>query len=510
MASTNSKAKFTGVTKITTGKTINKAGGSAFQLNEKAALVTAVLTTFINEPKFYGDNTQDLVKTARDMVKTDPEFVAKLAAYARAEFHMRTVSHVLAGEVAKGAKGHQCVRKMIRKVIERPDDMTNIIAYHLDTFGARKKNPTAKVKVSDNPIPRGLRRGIADIFGKFDEYALAKYKGTDDKVKLRDVLLLTRPKPANDAQAALWKKLIEGTLEVPETRETVLSEKGQSKETWEGLIDSGMGYMAILRNLKNMLENKISATHLTKVLNRLRDPEQVRKSKQLPFRFYAAYKMVQATGLSKAGDVLGAIEDALAVSFENLPRLKGTTAIVVDESGSMSTALSENSSICYREVGNLLAGAAGKFCEHVVTIPFGQTAKALILSPRSSIFDNMSKMENSGVGHSTNLHEAFSVIDKLDVKLDRVIIFSDMQAYGDSAYSWMSVTNGSQDWTNRYRVKVPGLWIHSVDLAGHGTTKICGNKVNLIAGWSDKVLNFIHSVEEGGADLIKTIEDYNL
>jgi intracellular sulfur oxidation DsrE/DsrF family protein len=179
----------------------------------------------------------------------------------------------------------------------------------------------------------------------------------------------------------------------------------------------------------------------------------------------------------------------------------------------MSTALSENSTICYREIGNLLAGAAGKFCEHVVTIPFGQTAKALTLSPRSSIFDNMSKMENSGVGHSTNLHEAFKVIDKLDTKVDRVIIFSDLQAYGDdtgSSYWGRSATNGCQEWTNKYRTKVPHLWIHSVDLAGHGTTKVCGNKVNLIAGWSDKVLNFIHAVEEGGADLIKTIEEYQI
>lgn len=502
MARLTSKSKSTGVTKITKGKTVNAAGGSAFQLNDKAALVTAVLTTFINEPKYYGDNTQDLIQTARGVIKSDPDFVAKLAAYARAEFHMRTVSQVLAAEVAKGAKGCRCVRKMVRKVVERPDDMCNIIAYHLATWGDRKKN---------NPIPRSLRRGIADIFGKFDEYSLAKYKGDGDDVKLRDVLLITRPKPANEAQAGLWKKLIEGTLEVPETRETVLSEKGQSKATWEGLIDSGMGYMALLRNLKNMLENKISQAHLTKVLTKLRDPEQVRKSKQLPFRFYAAYKMVQATGLSKAGEVLGAIEDALAVSFENLPKLKGTTAIIVDESGSMSTALSYNSSICYREIGNLLAAAAGKFCEHAVTIPFGATAKALTLSPRSSIFDNMHKMEHSGVGHSTILHQAFRVIDSLDTKVDRILIFSDMQAYGDSVPGYFgSVSSGCQEWTNKYRAKVPELWVHSVDLAGYGTTKVCGNKVNLIAGWSDKVLDFIHAVEEGGKDLIKTIEEYQI
>jgi hypothetical protein len=117
-------------------------------------------------------------------------------------------------------------------------------------------------------------------------------------------------------------------------------------------------------------------------------------------------------------------------------------------------------------------------------------------------------MENSGVGHSTHLHAAFALIDTLDVKVDRILIFSDMQAYGDVSYSYANA--GCQTWTNKYRTKVPQLWVHSVDLAGHGTTKVCGNKVNLIAGWSDKVLNFIHAVEEGGADLIKTIEEYQI
>jgi hypothetical protein len=117
-------------------------------------------------------------------------------------------------------------------------------------------------------------------------------------------------------------------------------------------------------------------------------------------------------------------------------------------------------------------------------------------------------MEHSGVGHSTNLHEAFRVIDTLDTKVDRIIIFSDMQAYNDGGYSYRS--GSCQEWTNKYRAKVPGLWVHSIDLAGYGTTKVQGNKVNLVAGWSDKVLEFIHQVEEGGADLIKTIEEYQI
>ena len=497
MAKMTSKTKSTGRSAITVAKTVNKAGGEAFELKTKEKFVTGILTSFVKEEKYYGDNTPEIVAATREMIKEDPVFVAKAACYARNVFHMRSISHMIAAEVARGAKGNRCVRRMINKVIERPDDMANIIAYHLKTWGKRQKNP----------IPRGLRRGIADVFPKFDEYSLGKYKGLEDDVKLRDVLLISRPKPENEEQASLWKKVIEGTLETPETRETILSEQGQSKEVWEKIIDGKTGYMMLIRNLKNMLEQKISDTHLTKVCNILKDPDQVRKSKQLPFRFYSAYRMVKDLGSLRSQRVLDALEEALSVSFENLPRLKGTTAIIVDESGSMNSKISEKSVICMRDIGNLLAAASSRYCENSVAIPFGATAKRIALSSRSSIFDNMEKMEHSGVGHSTNLHEAFSIIDGLDEKVDRIIIFSDMQAYGDGNVGY-GRSDSCQTWTNKYRNQVPHLWIHSIDLAGYGTTKVCGNRVNLIAGWSEKVLEFISQVEEGGSNLVKAIENY--
>jgi len=509
MAKANSKAKgkLAGNDIVTSNVPVqNKAGGVAFTLKAKEELVTGILTSFVKEEKYYGDNTNELVKAARGLIKTDPEFVAKAAVYARKVFHMRSVSHMLAAEVAKGAKGNRVVRRMVNKVVERADDITNILAYHFKTWGARKKDQSKKMLVSDNPVPRALRRGIADVFPRFDEYSLAKYKGTDDEVKLRDALLLSRPTPENKAQGQLWKKLIEGTMETPETRETILSEKGQSKEVWHEIIDGKAGYMMILRNLKNMLEQKIDDVHLNKVVAILRDPDQVRKSKQLPFRFFSAYKMVKDLGTVKGTKVLDAIEDALMVSFENMPRLKGVTAIILDESGSMRTSLSEKSMVQYIDVGNLLGAAASKFCDEAIIIPFGDHAITMNFPQRSSVFDNMDKLYRSGVGMSTYLEKAFREIDKAGLKPDRIIIFSDMQTYGDGGYC----QDNPQAWVANHRKTNPKLWVHSIDLAGHGTTKVHGNKVNLIAGWSDKVVEFIGQVEEGGSGLVQTIENYQI
>jgi 60 kDa SS-A/Ro ribonucleoprotein len=497
--------KGSGATATTTEKTVNLAGGTAFALKDKERLVTGILTCLVNEPKYYGDTTPEIVDTARRLIAIDPVFVAKAACFARNQFHMRSISHVLTAEVARGAKGNPIIRRMVRKVVERADDITNILAYHFNVWGKRKKNPAIKMSVSDNPVPRGLRRGIADVFPRFDEYSLAKYKGDDNDVKLKDALLIARPKPENKVQADLWKRLIEGKLKTPETRETILSEEGQSKETWEKIIDGKAGYMMILRNLKNMLEQKISDIHLEKVCTLLKDPDQVRKSKQLPFRFFSAYEIVSGLGHVKGTKVLDAIEDALLISFENLPRLKGTTAIILDESGSMSSPISEHSIVQKIDIGNLLGSATAKFCDQAIVIPFGDHAVTMNFTARSSIFDNMKKLKNSGVGWSTYLEKAFKEIDKAALNVDRIIIFSDMQTYGGSGCD-----DNPQEWVANYRKKNPNLWIHSIDLAGYGTTKVVGNRVNLIAGWSEKVLDYISQVEQGGEGLVKAIEDYQI
>jgi 60 kDa SS-A/Ro ribonucleoprotein len=495
MAKFNSKSKATGISKTTKGITVNHEGEKAYELKDKERLVTGVLTCFVNEPKFYKDTTPDIIKTARALAKTDPDFVAKLAVYTRKEFHMRTISQVLVAELAKNAQGSSAVRKAVRGVIERPDDMIGLIAYHLDTWGPRKKN---------NPIPRSMRRGIADAFPKFDEYQLGKYKALSQEVKLRDVLLIARPKPETEEQAVLWKKLIENTLEVPETRETILSEKGQSKEVWEEFIDGGkMGYMAMLRNLKNMLDNKISDNHLAKVILKLADPVQIKKSKQLPFRFFTAYKMLetQCNG-TRTGLVLDALAEAIKHSFENLPPFEGTTAVICDESGSMTwSGPSKESIIKMIDIGNLLGAGLSAYTKKGIAIPFGDTAKIVHLSKTSNIFDNMSKLVNSGVGHSTHLIAALNQIDKLDTSVDRIVVFTDCECYGGDV----------QRWANAYRAKVnPNLWIHTIDLQGHGTTQFIGEKTNIVAGWSEKVLDLIYQVENGGKDLIKKIEQYEI
>ena len=80
----------------------------------------------VGEPKFYGDTTPQVMELAREVCERDPEFVAKLAVYARRTLMLRSVSHMLACIVASSdaAQGTGLTRKCARGVVRRGAEAT--------------------------------------------------------------------------------------------------------------------------------------------------------------------------------------------------------------------------------------------------------------------------------------------------------------------------------------------------------------------------------------------------
>ncbi|XP_029397594.1 telomerase protein component 1 [Mus pahari] len=82
-------------------------------------------------------------------------------------------------------------------------------------------------------------------------------------------------------------------LRRPETWERELSLRGNQASVWEELIDNGkLPFMAMLRNLCNLLRTGISARHHELVLQRLQHEKSVVHSRQFPFRFLNAHDSI--------------------------------------------------------------------------------------------------------------------------------------------------------------------------------------------------------------------------
>lgn len=468
---------------INTIKTTNKSGHAAYGMTAKSKLVTQVLTSFFNENKFYGDNSGDMQEIIKQVIKQDADFVSKLAAFARREFNMRSVAHVLTAYLAHEPNGKPYVRKTVKGVSLRGDDVTEIMSFYLTTFG--------------KPIPNALKKGIADVLTGFDEYTLAKYKGEGKAVKMRDLLCLCRPTPRNDEQSALWKRCLENRLETPLTWETELSAHGNNRETWEKLIDSGkVGYMALLRNLRNIIQ--ANPANIEKVYQLIENPEAVKRSRQLPFRFLSAYKSISGIGGSRAFD---ALESAIIVSTENMPKLSGTTVIAVDVSGSMGSPVSAKSDVKCYEIGVLLGLIANRISDNAIFYTFNHDIQKHALSRRTDILYSACHFN---VGGGTDMGLPFQEMIFDNIHADRIIILSD-----NECNAFWSRKFTVQALAGKYRAQSGNnIWVHAIDLQGYGTQQFHGEKTNIIAGWSEKVFDFIRLAEQGEGSLESAISDY--
>lgn len=466
-----------------TMKTTNKNGHVAYKYNDKELLVSMVLTTFFQEDKYYGDNSSDLVKLAEKMAKTDPEFVSNLARYARKVMHLRSVSHVLTAIVAHEINSKPYIAATCRDVIERADDITEILACYISKYG--------------KPIPNGLKKALGD--GMISKYkTLAKYNSPGKSVSFKDVLRICHPKAPNDEVNTVFKQVLDDNLPTFVRWETELSANGNNAETWEKLIaEKKVGYMAMLRNLRNIIN--ADPSNVDDVYDTIGDKNAVLRSKQLPFRFLSAYKNLPAGAPKKARNVL---ETACRESAANLPRLKGRTAIMIDASGSMDGTLSGKSTVQYGEIAVLIGLIANYICDDSVVLAFNNTTKELPVNDYSSILEYSTTRRFAG---GTDMSSPFEYMCDKNIKADRIIILSDNEVNQQMFSSYWG--RPIQKCLEEYRKKVgKTVWLHGIDLAGYGTTQFMGEKVNHIAGWSERVLEYISLVENGLDGQVKIIE----
>jgi hypothetical protein len=152
----------------------------------------------------------------------------------------------------------------------------------LQNFGVlpigKRKNRFKKL----NKLSKQIQKGLVKSFNKFDEYQFAKYNRKAE-VTLKDALFLVHPKAKDENQQAIFNKIVNDSLETPYTWEVELSVLGQTKfaddaerkaafkNKWEELIFSNkLGYMATLRNLRNILEANVSSDAMNKVCSYFR------------------------------------------------------------------------------------------------------------------------------------------------------------------------------------------------------------------------------------------------
>lgn len=493
---------------VTTPSIFTREGGEGYARDPKSELFLLAVSNFVREDSFYetaADRDRRFQGLIHHVTSEDPAWVARLIPWLRNTAQMRSASIVaLAEYIHAGGPGG---RQLVVATLSRSDEPAELLAYWISHYG---KN-----------IPKPIKRGVADSLAKlYSESTLLKYDGSNRAWRFADVINLTHPKAKTEAQSALYHYALarryDGSLEeidmrlLPMISENIrlrdlpmeerlnllnlpvegtnylgtmlMLERGgftwesaseffgkMDARVWEAVIPS-MGYMALLRNLRNFTEAGILPAAKEYVRGVLTDPEKVKYSRQFPLRFYSAY---EHTG----DEWTTAIAEALDLSVQNVPELKGTSLVLVDRSGSMQSHYSERGSMAKWQSASIFGLAlAKKNVGRVNLYAYDNIHQYVPISNSTSILREMSGGSFTPRGGT----HTWETVRETYAGQDRVIILTDEQAHDDARVE---------------HIKVP---IYTFNVSGYHPAHIESekNRYTFGGGLTDQAFTLLKTLEE--------------
>jgi TROVE domain len=511
----------------TTGeRTVTYEGAPGYVRDAQTDLVFLALTNMVGQDTFY-ESAADRDDRFRTLVRTvatgQPIWLTGFIPWLRNEANMRSAALVAAAETAKTLleRGVPGARRVIDSALQRADEPGEFLGYWISAYGKR--------------LPMAVKRGVGDAAIRlYTERSLLKYDTASHGLRFGDVLELTHPGDVKGAaqhlkgpwQGQLFKHAIDRRhgrdTAVPEsltmllenqslrswvpgqpeillqpdtlrrtgmTWEDALSLGGQygldKRELWEAMIPS-MGYMALLRNLRNFDEAGISQASVDYVTRKLMDPDEVARSRQLPFRFYSAYKELASL---RWGQVL---EVALNYSALSVPEVRGRSLVLVDLSGSMRAPVSGRSKLARQEAGALFGAILAARGQDVTLVGYGTSYARVDVSRGASVLRLTEKIQQANVGGWGT--ETYNALVNTYAGHDQVFIFTDEQSWGTSRSGIYSTHRG--DVTRAVPASVP---LFAFNLAGYGPSSLDLSQPNrhAIGGFTDKLFTLVERILAG-------------
>jgi len=266
-----------------------------------------------------------------------------------------------------------------------------------------------------------------------------------DKMSLAnlvDLVRLTHPKPT----PVIDELIQNGKVHVEDSAQTWEKLRSANKTWYEITSQIRMPHMALLRNLRNIIEEFYDdrGTDPQLLDDRVNELSKllisgVKNGKQFPFRYYSAYKSLKSFSVSKYGHIFNdALNQCLLESLDTIPELNGYADCLTDNSGSArGTLATEYGSVSVYEISNLSAILTALRATKGGSVwVFGDRLKEYKVSREKSIMEQLEEINDIGqtIGSGTEtgvwLFWEKALINKS--KLDNVFIYSDMQAgYGN-------------------------------------------------------------------------------
>jgi hypothetical protein len=386
--------------------------------------------------------------------------------------------------------------KMIGKAIAlRPDDLTNQFEYYMYKNGGKKG------------LSSLVKRTWAERLAEFSRYQLNKYKGK----RLIDLVRISHAKGED-----INELMSTGTLKVEESEKTWEILRSE-KKSWEEIVNTiPIPHMALLRNLRGIFTEVEDPTLTARILTQLKGG--VAKGKQFPFRYWSAYKAVSNSEINHKQLVLDTLEECLDISVENMPKLKGKTVCLSDNSGSAWGSFnSEYGTVTVAEIANLSSLITSLQSDSGEVGVFGDNLSLKGVSKRNGLLTQLEETskrgKSQGGGTENGIWVFFDEAIKNKVHYDNIFIYSDMQAGHGNLYghdhtvgktkfvhtrkggTYVDVLAMAQE----YREKVnPKVNLFTVQVGGYNNSVLpeALYRGAILAGWTGKEPVFAKAISD--------------
>ena len=493
-------------------------------MSPKHALAQLAATGCFNGT-YYTEAEEQLatLKTLIDQVD-DNVFLAKLAVYSRQRAMMKDMPVALLLALSRRDTG--LFRQVFDRVVDNGRTLRTLVQFVRSGQFARKSLSYA--------LQRAVQRWLntASV-----EKLLSASIGHDPS--LRDVLRLARPTPPDNARRALfgwltdkpaekWLPATEADLpeEVlalaafrkAETAEEQLLILGSLNARWDLLADTAkgpaiwaaiarkMGPQALRMNLNTLVRHGVIGPDANRemidyVAARLADSEEIRRSRQFPYQFLAAYLSASDEVPQK---IKAALHKAAEIACGNVPELPGPVVIGLDVSGSMASPVTgrrgrgATSKMRCVDVAALFAAAILRRNPDSILIPFDTAAYEAKVDPTDSVLSLAERLAKfGGGGTNCSLPLAAANARYVNRRFAGCVLVSDNE-------SWVGTGRGGStavmtEWRAFVRNQVrlhgrgfAGPKLVCIDLQAYTTTQAPDRSDELnVGGFSDAVFRVV-------------------
>lgn len=504
--------------------TVNKAGGTAYKLEDRAALAQMAMTCCFGNTYYSNPKTQlDEVMKLAQRICTDPngtgtQFIGKLAIHARTQGFMKDMPAFLMSILAFQDPN------LYEQIFTRVMDNAKMIRNHVQIV-------RSGALCGRKSMPGAMRRQLKLWFqNRYDDRLFRDTVGNDPSIA--DIIKMVHPKPRDAQQNALFgyilgRKYIKRDLpqlvkdyetfkrspafyDVPKVPFQMVSNLISDNQWTKVAKDAG--WTMTRMNLNTFQRHGVfnDKKMVKMIADRIQDKVEIEKAMAFPYQLMAAW--MYATDVPH--EISEALQEAMEIATNNIPNLDGEVYVFVDISGSMNAIVTgdKRGKMTCKNVAAMIAASIKRVNPRAHIVPFENRPHFdFRLNSRDSIATNTAKINNAGWG-GTNCGACVDHLVNTNAKVDAIIYLSDNESWMDSGrifYGGGSATATKAAWktikTRNRKAKMV-----CVDLASNQTTQAPDDKSTMnIGGWSDHIFTVMGNFLNGkdGSHWVEVIEE---